>query len=182
LVASSKLSYNSRCMSVLNGVAGIVSRFVYLGTRPYLICRKGAARSSLALIDSKASSAERIPDVLRRILHPRPDRSLCSSAPNQAIERDYRCTGYVCDRREVGECVCSNDRAKRDREKRKLSPEEIKVCCCFRLNDILNLTYFSNKQKRCAGCAVFPCSEHEYPDVDCEEQRACEDWFDDNEK
>ena len=37
-------------------------------------------------------------------------------------------------------------------------------------------------QKRCTGCPVYPCSEHEYPDADCEEQRACESWFDDEEQ
>ena len=46
---------------------------------------------------------------------------------SQAVERDDSCTGYVCDRRAVGECICSNDRAKRDRERHKLSADEIKV-------------------------------------------------------
>ena len=57
-------------------------------------------------------------------------RALFSSPPvplSQAVERDDSCTGYVCDRRAVGECICSNDRAKRDRERHKLSADEIKV-------------------------------------------------------
>jgi hypothetical protein len=126
-----------------------------------------------------------------------------SGATGQTAERDETCTGYVCEKREVGLCACSNDRAKRDRERRKLSPVEIKVSstdiCFLSIWTVLSFCrygmYFgsckhidSNEfwpflfvQKRCAGCAVFPCSEHEYPDADCEEQRACEAWFDDDE-
>jgi hypothetical protein len=54
-------------------------------------------------------------------------RKTSSSASGQSAERDETCTGYICEKREVGLCACSNDRAKRDRERRKLSPDEIKV-------------------------------------------------------
>ena len=54
-------------------------------------------------------------------------RNLSSGASGQSAERDETCTGYICEKREVGLCACTNDRAKRDRERRKLSPDEIKV-------------------------------------------------------
>ena len=53
--------------------------------------------------------------------------SSTTSPFNEEVEKDDSCDGYVCDRRAVGACICSNDREKLGLERFKLNADEIRV-------------------------------------------------------
>jgi hypothetical protein len=72
------------------------------------------------------------------------------------------CYGWVCDKVKTGNCQCYNIRMRRKSTQKHLSEAEWR--------------------KRCAGCPVFPCLEHELAEVDCESWRSCRDWLVEEQK